>query len=66
MINSNISHHADKEYNRAKEKPSREPEGEDQQIIFESVQENVYYEECAEYTTPRIIYRNSKKINIEN
>ena len=66
MINSNISHHADKRYNRAKEKPSREPEGQDQQIVFESVQENVYYEECEEYTPPRIIYRNSKKINIKD
>ena len=66
MINSNISHHADKEYNRAKEKPSREPEREDQEIVFESVEENVYYEQCEEYTPPRIIYRNSKKINIEN
>ena len=64
MINATISHHADKEYSRANEKHSVERQ--EKEIVFESVQENIYYDECEEYTPPRIIYRNSKKINIEN
>lgn len=55
MINTTISHHADKEYSKANEKQSVERE--EKEIIFESVQENIYYDECEEYTPPRIIYK---------
>ena len=55
MINATISHHADKEYSNAREKSSKEHEGREHQIVFESVQENVYYDECELYTPPRII-----------
>ena len=64
MINATISNHADKEYSKANEKHSVERQ--QKEIVFESVQENIYYDECEEYTPPRIIYKNSIKRNIKD